>query len=113
SHSFTVPSRLPEASLFPSGEKITEETLSSCSPRASSSCPLAISHSFTVRSSLPEASFFPSGEKATEETIFECPLSVKYSCAMVASHSFTVLSQPVARRNRYCVNGSLWQSCHR
>src|SRR5262245_54633932 len=68
SHSFTVPSRLPEARRFPSGLKATENTKSSCPLMTILSLPVATSQTGTVLSKFPEATRFPSGLKATEHT---------------------------------------------
>ena len=72
SQSRTVPSRLPEASAFPFGEKAIEVTQSPCPSSLRSSFPVSTSHRRTVWSPVPEASVFPSGEKATDVTTCSC-----------------------------------------
>src|SRR5262249_46368736 len=80
SHSLTVLSRLPLASVCPSGEKATEVTPSLCPLSVWISAPLTAFHSLTVLSPFPEASVLPSGEKATDQITLEArPLSVACS----------------------------------
>src|SRR5262245_26298035 len=92
SHSLTVWSWLPEASVLPSGLYATERTQPVCPLRVACSSPVAASHSLTVWSSLPEASVLPSGLYATDRTQPVCPLRVARSLPVVTSHSLTVLS---------------------
>ena len=68
SHSFTVLSPLPLASVRPCGSNATLLTLSWCPSSVRSSLPLRASQSFTVLSSLPLASVPPCGSNATLQT---------------------------------------------
>ena len=61
SHSLTVVSALPEASMCPSRLKATESTGPVCPCNVLLSLPVAASHSFTVLSSPPVATVRPSG----------------------------------------------------
>ena len=66
SHSLTILSNDPEASIEPSGENATELTIAVCFSVAIF-CLVTTSHSLTVLSSAPpEASVEPLGENATE-----------------------------------------------
>jgi len=68
SHTFTVPSLLPEATqrhLVPR----RHTSLAQCSRQAASSRPVCASHTFTLPSSLPEAMQRPSGAQATLFTL--------------------------------------------
>ena len=65
SHNWIGPSRDPDASVFPSGEKATLNPESRFPLGKARDWPVATSHSLTVLSTDPEASVFPSGEKAT------------------------------------------------
>ena len=93
SHTLVVPSPLPEASAWPSGEKATTtEVIQSVRPlRVRSSRPLATSQSF--KPSPPETSVCPSGEKATDLTKNVCPLRVRSSRPLATSQSLMVVSQ--------------------
>src|SRR5205085_1333815 len=55
-------SRQPEASVLPSGENASAQTMSGWPANVRSGRPLARCHRRTVRSQLPEASVLPSGE---------------------------------------------------
>jgi hypothetical protein len=64
-HNLTVPSRDPEASVSPDGEKATLFTLSAWPFTARSKAPSDTLHQRTSYQALPAASMAPSGEKAT------------------------------------------------
>jgi hypothetical protein len=73
----TVPSVLPDASRFPSGEKATLQTLPLWPSSVCRTAPVAASQSRTVPSvPPPDASRFPSSEKATLQTLPSWPSSV-------------------------------------
>src|SRR5436190_2128028 len=74
SHSLSVLSRLPDSAMRPSGENLTETTMSECPMKVRSSLPVATSHSLSVLSWLPDSAMRPSGENATELTMPECPV---------------------------------------
>jgi hypothetical protein len=61
-----VQSAPAEARSFPSGLKVTQNTLSPCPRRTAVFLPLPTSHSRMVWSSLAEASSLPSGLKARQ-----------------------------------------------
>ena len=79
SHTFTVWSRLAEASRAPSGLNATTLTELVCPFRVWSSRPEAVSHSFTVWSRLADARRDPSGLNATLQTVCVCPFRVRSS----------------------------------
>src|SRR4051794_25806480 len=79
SHSLIVSSKLPEASVLPSGLYATAHTQSVWPSRVARSLPVATSHSLIVLSLLPEASVLPSWLYAREYTVSACPLSVSRS----------------------------------
>jgi len=63
-----IPSPLPEATSFPSGEKATESTSAECPLSVSNSFPVAAFQSFMALPSPPDARSLPSGEKAMDGT---------------------------------------------
>ena len=69
-----VPSKHPEIIYFPSGEKQTELTKSSCPYRDRDNFPVYEFQILMVLSSDPEIIYFPSGEKQTEVTPLSCPI---------------------------------------
>jgi hypothetical protein len=69
-----VVSWLPEASVVPSGLKLSVQTWLVC-PSSSSNRPVSRSQIRIAPLQVPDASRFPSGEKATEKTWSSCPRS--------------------------------------
>src|SRR5438093_9619612 len=90
SHSFTLPSRLPAASILPSEEKVTDSTCPS-PLRLSIWRPLTVSQSRSVLSLPPEASVSPWGEKARHRIFCVCPSRVATVFFATTSHRATVL----------------------
>ena len=74
SHSLTVLSALPLASVRPCGSNATLETVFVCPSSERSSLPLVASHSLTVLSPLPLASVRPCGSNATLQTGSRVPI---------------------------------------
>ena len=68
SHTQIVPSPLPLASVYPSGEDATDVTSSVCPERVCKWSPVRAFHKRIVLSSPPLASLNPSVENATEVT---------------------------------------------
>src|ERR1700722_17735084 len=93
SHSLTVSSMLPEASVLPSGLYATDHTKPLCPLRVARSLPVFTSHNLIVLS-LPEANVLPSQLKATDHAILVCPLRVASSLPASTSHSLIVSSKP-------------------
>src|SRR5207247_843881 len=87
SHSLTVWSTLPEASILPSALKATEKTGHGYPLRVTRPSPLAASHSLIVLSALALAMVLPSGLKTTEVTNPVWLLRVTRSCPVATSHS--------------------------
>ena len=78
SHSRTVSSALPAASMVPSGLNATDSTYPAAPvsgrPSGLGEAGSAMSHSRTVSSALPAASIVPSGLNATEYTVLAGPV---------------------------------------
>src|SRR5205823_2399302 len=89
--SLTVLSWLLVASVLPSGEKATPETLKAC-PWRGRPIPfqVAVSHSLTVASLLAVAMTRPSGEKAMHLTGWVCPKRVATTLRVEKFHTVTL-----------------------
>lgn len=72
----TMPSSIPEARYFPSGENISDSTEPlQCSVRSLAQFFDYRFQNFTVLSLLPEAKYLPSGENVTEFATQLCPFN--------------------------------------
>ena len=87
-----VPSELPLARIFPSGENVSSLTLPLCPVRVACLRLLATSHRMIVLSLLPLTSIVLSGENTTALTRSLCPLNLAVSMLVAISHNRTVLS---------------------
>src|SRR6185503_19909686 len=98
SQSFTIPSSLLLARVFPSGENATAQTSRSCPVSWVTSVLLSTFQSLMVLSSLLDASNLPLGEKSTQVAGLVCPLRVAIGLPVFTFQSFTVASSPQLAR---------------
>ena len=92
-HSLIVLSELPEAKVFPSGQKITDKIDRAWPDNVFVSANVSRFQSLIVLSSLPEAKILLSGLKLTDRTQSSWPDNVLISAKVSRFHSLIVLSE--------------------
>src|SRR5207245_4943698 len=82
----------PETSIFPFGDRASDQIPVGCACHFRSSLPVARSHRRIVPSPFPEAKVLPSGRKTTELTWPTCPPKARRSFPVDTSHRRIVWS---------------------
>src|SRR5262245_29523438 len=96
SHTFTLPSQLPEQSFFPSGVNARQRTRSACPLHSRTNLPVAASQRRSRLSLPPLAASLPPGATRTQETLtpLPCPSNRTTSLAVATSYPRTIPSAP-------------------